>query len=134
MPSRSSGGLRKSLIPIDNNPRLIYKNRMKKYILAPLCSALIVPGLGQIINQSLKKGLLILSLAFLLFIAGTIKLFLILQSALIDVNTGRLKTSNIGEGLQARDFTLLGILLGLFAIIWVYSILDAYWEGKKLEP
>ena len=106
---------------------------MKKYILAPLCSAFIVPGLGQIINQSLKKGLFILSVVFFLFIAGTIKLFFILQSALADANAGRLNTAPIGERLQGKDLAVLWFLLGLFAVVWVYSILDAFWMGKRME-
>jgi hypothetical protein len=106
---------------------------MKKYILAPLCSALIVPGLGQIINQSLKKGLFILSIVFFLLISGTVKLFFILQSALANLNTGRLSTAPIGKGLQGKDLTLLWVLLVLFAVVWVYSILDAFWVGKRLE-
>lgn len=111
---------------VDDNP-------MKKYILAPLCSAFIVPGLGQIINQNLKKGLFILFVVFFLFIVGTIKLFFILQSAIADINTGGLNTAPIGEGLSGRDLTLLWLLLGLFALVWVYSILDAFWVGKRME-
>jgi len=118
---------------IDNNPRLIYKNPMKKYILAPLCSAFIVPGLGQIINQSLKKGLFILSVVFFLFVVGTMKLFFILQSAIADANAGWFNTAPIGERLQGKDLTVLWLLLGLFALVWVYSILDAFWVGKELE-
>jgi len=106
---------------------------MRQYILAPLCSAFIVPGLGQIINQSLKKGLIILSVVFILFIAGTIKLFFILQSALADVNVAQLKSVPVGDQLQGKDLTVLWVLLGLFAIVWVYSVLDAFWVGKKME-
>ena len=106
---------------------------MKKFILAPICSAFIVPGLGQIINQDLKKGLFILAVVFFLFIAGTIKLFFILQSVIADVNAGRLDTAPVGKALQGKDLTLLWILLGLFAFVWIYSILDAFWVGKKLE-
>ena len=106
---------------------------MKKYILSPLCSAFIVPGLGQIINQNMKKGMFILSVVFFLFIAGTIKLFFILRSAIADANTGRLNTLSMGEGLQSEDLTVLWLLLGLFAMVWVYSILDSFWVGKKIE-
>jgi H+/Cl- antiporter ClcA len=106
---------------------------MKKYILASLCSAFIVPGLGQIINQNLKKGIFILSVVFFLFIVGTIKLFFILQSAIANANLGRLNTASIEEGLQDKDFTVLWLLLGLFAMVWVYSILDAFWVGKRME-
>jgi hypothetical protein len=106
---------------------------MKKYILAPLCSALIVPGLGQIINRNLKKGLFILSVIFFLFIVGMIKLFFILRSVLADGNTGRLNTPSVGEALQSTDLTILWLLLGLFSMVWVYSILDAFWVGKEME-
>ena len=121
------------LILIDSNPRLIYKNRMKKYILASLCSALIVPGLGQIINQSLKKGLCILSVVFILFVVGTIKLFFVLRSALTHANAGRLNTGPIAEQLQGKDLVVLWGLLGLFAVVWVYSVLDAFQTGKRME-
>ena len=43
---------------------------MKKYILSPLCSAFIVPGLGQILNGHMKKGVIILSIVFILIVAG----------------------------------------------------------------
>jgi hypothetical protein len=33
---------------------------MQKAIMSPLCSGLVIPGLGQIINQDLKKGIIIL--------------------------------------------------------------------------
>ena len=106
---------------------------MKKYILASLCSALIVPGLGQIINQSLKKGLCILSVVFILFVAGTIKLFFILRSALTHTNAGRLNTGPIAEQLQGKDLVVLWVLLGLFAVVWIYSVLDAFRTGKRMD-
>ena len=37
---------------------------MKKSIISPLCSALIIPGLGQVINNNIKKGLIILGIVF----------------------------------------------------------------------
>ena len=35
---------------------------MKKAVIASLCSAFIIPGLGQILNNNIKKGLVILAL------------------------------------------------------------------------
>ena len=55
---------------------------MKKALISPLCSALVIPGLGQIINQNLKKGVSILLSVFLLFIAITFKLWQIISLAL----------------------------------------------------
>jgi uncharacterized membrane protein len=106
---------------------------MKKYILSPLCSALVIPGLGQIINQDLKKGLTLLSVVFILFIAGTVKLSLTVKSMLTGPGHSRLNSKVIMERLQGEDFSILWFLLLAFAIVWVYSVLDAFWRGKKLE-
>ncbi|MBW2345011.1 MAG: hypothetical protein JRF53_13570 [Deltaproteobacteria bacterium] len=55
---------------------------MKKAILSPLSSAFVIPGLGQIINRHLKKGVCILAGTFVLFIAALIKFYQILSAAL----------------------------------------------------
>ena len=106
---------------------------MKKYIVSPLCSAFIVPGLGQIINQNLKKGLSILSVVFVLFVAGTIKLAFTIKSLFQGSETIRLNSTTLGERLQGEDFTLLWVLAILFAVVWLYSVVDAFWSGKKME-
>ena len=106
---------------------------MKKYIVSPLCSAFIVPGLGQIINQNLKKGLSILSIVFVLFVAGTIKLAFTITSLFQGSETIRLNSTTLGERLQGEDFTLLWALAILFGVVWVYSVVDAFWSGKKME-
>ena len=106
---------------------------MKKYIVSPLCSAFIVPGLGQIINRNLKKGLCILSFVFLLFVAGTIKLAFTLRSILQGQEITQLNSATMGERLQGEDFTLLWVLVILFGVVWLYSVMDAFWAGKKME-
>jgi hypothetical protein len=106
---------------------------MKKYIVSPLCSAFIVPGLGQIINQNLRKGLSILSIVFVLFVVGTIKLAFTIKSLFQGSETIRLNSTTLGERLQGEDFTLLWALAILFGVVWVYSVVDAFWSGKKME-
>jgi len=106
---------------------------MKKYILSPLCSTLIIPGLGQIINQNIKKGLYILSIVFVLFILGAIKLFFLVNSLFKGVAMDRLDSGIIMEKLQSESLLLLWVLLILSAIVWIYSVLDAFWTGKKIE-
>jgi TM2 domain-containing membrane protein YozV len=106
---------------------------MKKYILSPLCSAFIVPGLGQIINGDLKKGLCILSTVFVLFVAGTIKLAFTIKSLLKGPENTQLNAATMGERLQGEDFTLLWFLLIIFGAVWLYSVLDAFWTGNKME-
>ena len=97
---------------------------MKKIILAPLCSALIIPGLGQIVNHEIKKGGLILGAVFLLFIAGSIKLVFILKSMVSQSGSGSLVPSHIVE-----RFDLL-LIIGVFAMIWLYSVLDAFLKAR----
>jgi TM2 domain-containing membrane protein YozV len=106
---------------------------MKKYILSPLCSAIIIPGLGQIINQSIKKGLCILSIVFVLFILGVVKLFFLVNSLFRGIEMDRLDSGIIMEKLQRESLFLLWVLLILFAIVWIYSVVDAFWTGKKIE-
>jgi hypothetical protein len=106
---------------------------MKKYILSPLCSAIIIPGLGQIINQNIKKGLCILSLVFVLFILAVLKLFFLVNSLYRGAELGRLDSGTIMEKLQNESLLLLWVLLILFAVVWIYSIVDAFWTGKKIE-
>lgn len=106
---------------------------MKKYIVAPLCSAFIIPGLGQIINRNLKKGLCILCLVFVLFVAGTIKLAFTIRSLFRDSEMTSLNSATLGERLQGEDFTLLWVLVILFGVVWLYSVIDAFWTGKKMQ-
>ena len=52
---------------------------MRKSLKSALCSALGVPGLGQVINGDLKRGGSILAGVFVLFVAGVVKLYQLIQ-------------------------------------------------------
>ncbi|MBW1911955.1 MAG: hypothetical protein JRI43_02050 [Deltaproteobacteria bacterium] len=106
---------------------------MKKYILSPLCSAVIIPGLGQILNNQIKKGLIMLGIVFLLFIAGTIKLALVINSLMEEVTIDRLGSTAVLENLYAEDLSVLWLILVVFGIVWVYSVLDAFRQGRKID-
>ena len=106
---------------------------MKKYILSPLCSALIIPGLGQVLNNNLKKGVCLLAIVFILFIAGTVKLAFMVNSILKGLGMNKLDLRIIQERLQGEDISVLWVLLAAFSMVWIYSVLDAFWVGKKLE-
>ena len=73
---------------------------MKKYILSPLCSALVIPGLGQIINHNLRKGVIILSIVFLLFLGGTVKLAFIIHALASHPKVTSSGSGDIMEKLQ----------------------------------
>ena len=102
---------------------------MKKSIISPLCSALIIPGLGQILNNNLKKGITILGIVFLLFIGGVIKLAFIITENYIDT-----EIKDIGQKVVYENgFYLLLIIIFAFGITWIYSVVDAFREGRIID-
>jgi TM2 domain-containing membrane protein YozV len=105
---------------------------MKKAILSPLCSGLVIPGLGQVINQQPKKGICILILVFFMFVATMIELYLIISRA-FETKAGTSDPVAFIDKLAAQNFSLLWYLVTAFAILWFYSVLDAYITGKKLD-
>jgi TM2 domain-containing membrane protein YozV len=105
---------------------------MKKAILSPLCSGLVIPGLGQVINQQVKKGICILILVFFLFVATIVELYLII-SKVFDTKAGTPDSTVFIDKLAAQNLSPLWYLLTAFAILWFYSVLDAYITGKKLD-
>jgi len=106
---------------------------MKKAIVSPLCSGLVIPGLGQIINQDLKKGLLILGALFLLFVAGIVRLVClfnaIFRSGGIDISDSQMVLAR----LRAEDTSLLWVMASLFVLLWIYSVVDAYAGGRRMD-
>ena len=106
---------------------------MKKYISAPFCSAFIVPGLGQIINEQLKKGLLLIGLVFILLVAVTFKLAVVINRLMANIDLANINLKEITEKMASEDLSLISILSLCFAVIWIYSIVDAFWFGWKIE-
>jgi hypothetical protein len=106
---------------------------MKKAIISPLCSALVIPGLGQVINQHFKKGGFILCVVFILFITAMVKLYQIVKTIFKDIEIHQLDFTLITDRLRAEDISTLWYLVMAFAILWLYSVLDAFWAGKKID-
>ena len=106
---------------------------MKKYILPPLCSAFVIPGLGQIINQELKKGLILLAVVFAIFVGGSIQLAFMLKALLDQGGQGVSPSTDLLTRLHGENFAALWPLMIAFAAVWIYSVLDAFWTGKKLD-
>jgi len=106
---------------------------MKKSILSPICSALIIPGLGQVINGNLKKGMVLLALVFLLFMGAALKLVFFVQSYITHTEITSHRMPGDMKTFQVEDFSSLIYFLVAFAMIWIYSVLDAFWTGKKQD-
>ena len=106
---------------------------MKKAILSPLASAFVVPGMGQILNGQLKKGVCILGINLGFFVAGVITLTRIVNKAFKETHYHGFSYSKLLDKLRDQDFLVLWCLLTAFAILWLYAVLDAFLAGKKLD-
>jgi hypothetical protein len=106
---------------------------MKKAILSPLCSALVIPGLGQVINQHIKKGLIMFALVFVLLGVFTVHLYRIISAVM---KSGAIKTGDpdvIMKNFMAEDPSGLWLLLAASCVLWIYSVIDAFLGGRKAD-
>jgi len=105
---------------------------MKKYILSPLCSAVVLPGLGQVLNKRILKGFIIMALVFVIFIALTVKLALVI---IAEMKMGDMEGLNklLENKLPVDDLSGMWGMIILFIAIWLYSIVDAFIDGMKIE-
>lgn len=103
--------------------------------MAPLCSAFIVPGLGQVLNKKILKGLILMVLVFILFIAITVNLvyLIISQVRYIQVEDIENVSSMMVKVFLRGDLSTLWVLLIISLILWIYSIVDALIDGLKIE-
>lgn len=106
---------------------------MKKYIISPIGSALIVPGFGQVLNGQIKKGLILMGIVFVIVITGVIKLALIINNMLPELNPDQINRSEIIERINTIDLSILKLVIFTLFAIWIYSIIDAFIIGIKVE-
>jgi len=106
---------------------------MKKAILSPVCSALVIPGLGQVINQHLRKGLLMLAGIFILLVLFTVQLYGLVRAVM---NSRAIETGDpaaIMNEMMNQDLSGLYVLLAAFCALWIYSVIDAFLGGIKAD-
>ena len=108
-------------------------DKMKKAIVSPLCSALVIPGLGQVLNQHLRKGGGILLAIFIIFVVGVVKLYRMLNTSFKGIDIKNPDTSMIMDRLMAEDTFLLWCLIIALGILWFYSVVDAFLSGRKID-
>jgi hypothetical protein len=106
---------------------------MKKAVLSPLCSAFVIPGMGQVLNQHLRKGVFILATVFVLFVASIVKLYQIINTVFMSAGADNPGSLSIMDRFKGEDLSILWLLLAAFAILWLYSIIDAFLIGKKID-
>lgn len=110
---------------------------MNQSVKAALLSALVFPGVGQIVNGHVKRGWTFVAAVAVLLVLIVSKLMqqalLVLEEmqkkgAAIDIN----EVSRISaEVVSFSDNLFLNITLLLLIVTWLISIVDAYRVGKK---
>ena len=106
---------------------------MKKIILSPLCSAFVIPGLGQIINRHLKKGVCILVAVFIIFLAGMLISYQTTNAVIKESQMLSFDSVELADKLMSENLSNLWYLLAALSILWIYSVLDAFWAGRKID-
>ncbi len=106
---------------------------MKNAFVSLLCSALVIPGLGQILNQQLKKGSCILLVVLFLFVWGAIALYDLFKSVFTTTQITGSGGETVIDRFREQDLSTLCIILGAFVAVWLFSVLDAFWAGRKID-
>jgi hypothetical protein len=111
---------------------------MKNVFLAPLLSAFVLPGLGQVVNGQVRKAGLLIAAVSLLFLTLFFKVlydlnkfFLSLPPEADGKNSPTLSTA--AQSLSRQDNSLLIILVLLLAGVWIYGVWDAYSVARKKD-
>jgi hypothetical protein len=109
---------------------------MKPVILAPLLSAFVLPGLGQVVNGQVRKAGLLIAAVSLLFLTLFFKVLYDLNKFFMSLppeaygNKGP-SLSTAAQTLSRQDNALLIILVVLLAGVWVYGVWDAFAVARK---
>jgi TM2 domain-containing membrane protein YozV len=110
---------------------------MNQSVKAALLSALVFPGVGQIVSGHIKRGWTFVAIVAVLLVMLISKLMqqalLVLEEmqkkgAAIDIN----EVSRISaEVVSFSNNLFLNITLSVLIVTWLISIVDAYRVGKK---
>jgi hypothetical protein len=109
---------------------------MKHVFLAPLLSAFILPGLGQVVNGQVRKAGLLIAAVSLLFLTLFFKVLYDLNKFFLSLppETGGKNSptlSTAAQSLSRQDNSLLIILVLLLAGVWIYGVWDAFSVARK---
>eukprot|EP01022_Parablepharisma_sp_SALTPOND_P002723 TRINITY_DN11111_c0_g1_i2.p1 TRINITY_DN11111_c0_g1~~TRINITY_DN11111_c0_g1_i2.p1 ORF type:complete len:809 (-),score=292.58 TRINITY_DN11111_c0_g1_i2:541-2967(-) len=105
---------------------------LKRAIVSPILSGLVIPGLGQLVNRQVGKGAFLVAAASLLFMATLgFALHKITQAVIaLDGYNGPDKFGALRAELVNQGTAWLWVLGGLMVALWAYAVYDA-WQGGR---
>lgn len=90
----------------------------------------VIPGLGQLYNQQYEKGLALAAAAMVLLAWVLSKVLAYTGASMIaGARNPRLQTQEAQQVVEAYGpltWTLIGLAVAAYLVIWVYSVWDAY--------
>jgi len=108
---------------------------MKRAIVSPILSGLVIPGLGQLLNRQVGKGALLVAAASLLFMATLgFAMHKITSAAMAMTDyAGPDKLAMLRAELIKQGTGWLWVLGGLMVALWAYGVYDAWQGGRKRD-
>lgn len=112
---------------------------MSKALKGALLSALVFPGLGEILLKSYARGIAFVVIAGACLITIVRKAAQQAQALLDAIQTGDgaidlgAISNSVNEAVARTQSRLVQAAQLLLVLCWVLSIADAYWIGKKAD-
>ena len=85
------------------------------------------------INNQIKKGLILFFSVFALIGAAVFEIYRLVKKSLEGLALNELYPERVIEEFKAQDHTVLYLIGILFSAVWIYSVLDAYIVGKRID-
>lgn len=110
---------------------------MVRRLVSPLLSAVILPGLGQVINRQVGKGAMLIFTMSILVVTILFYTAARVSQAIMSLSEEAINSEQkwalLRDELLKRDMTVAYIVGGVAVILWLYSVIDAYLVGAKLD-
>ena len=109
---------------------------MKRRLISPLVSGLVLPGTGQVLNRQPVKGIALIASTTMLFLLILLKVLVDLNRAfqtMPDLRPDPQIVKELASAMAQHDHTYLMVLVIMLLCVWIFSIVDAYIHGKRLD-
>lgn len=112
---------------------------MKNALKGMLLSGLVLPGLGQVVLKSYKRGIALMLLVLIAFISIVVtasrQALAILEKVAAEGGAVDMELilNAASQATTTTDHLLFNIALLLIFVCWIVSVVDAYTTGRKID-